>query len=262
LKLLILDDIYLVSAGLFGLGHFADCSVYLIDCGEALALIDAGAGIDNRKLVANIHNHGFDVHKTTYLINTHSHYDHAGGDKGIKDLSQCKICIHEKGANVLETGRISSPLPSTVRFYPTPVDKRLTDNDRLRIGKYEFEIVYTPGHSDDGICILMEHPQGRVIFTGDTTMAFGQPGILSAKSDLHAYCRSIERLSKLGVDIMFPGHGVFVLSQAYEHINLLNERLTRSWSDFVLHPPHPFWGGAMIRKKLGVSAIEQGDSAT
>ncbi len=239
----------MVSAGQFGLGHFADCSVYLIDCGDALTLIDAGAGIDNRKLIANIRRHGFDVHDTTYLINTHRHYDHAAGDSGIKELSNCKLCIHEKGANALETGQGHAPPP--VKFQPTSVDRRLSDNDHLQIGKYEFEIIYTPGHSDDGICILIQHPEGKILFTGDTTRAFGEPGNLNARSDILAYYKSVERIAKLNVDIMFPGHGVFVLSEASDHINYLLKRLSSSWSDFILHPAHPFWGGAMIRKKLG-----------
>jgi glyoxylase-like metal-dependent hydrolase (beta-lactamase superfamily II) len=177
-----------------------------------------------------------------------------GGDRKIQDMSNCKIMVHEKGAEIIEKGnpQLTDAAPDILKFQTVHVNKRLRDNDTLKIGNHEFQILHTPGHSDDSICILMEETYGRALFTGDTAWAFGQPGVfpLGARSDLRAYYESIERVSKLKIDILFPGHTNFILSDASEHIDHLLTKLSGVWSDFVLHPPHPFWPTAMIRRKL------------
>jgi glyoxylase-like metal-dependent hydrolase (beta-lactamase superfamily II) len=247
----LIDDVYLVSGGSFGLGHFADCNVYLVDCGNEVILIDSGAGIDVNRLADNVRADGFDVERITKIMNTHCHYDHTGGDRKIKDMSGCKIFIHENGAVPLERGDpLKTCAPRIIDFQGVHADRKLTDGERLLIGNRKFEILHTPGHCDDAICILMEHPAGKVLFSGDTAQAYGQPGVLSADSDFHAYVKSINRLAQLGIDVLLPGHGIFVLSGASEQIDHLKMKLSSSWCDFILYPPHPFTPRGMIERKL------------
>jgi glyoxylase-like metal-dependent hydrolase (beta-lactamase superfamily II) len=247
----LINDVYLVSGGSFGLGHFADCNVYLVDCGDEVILIDSGAGIDVNRLAENVRADGFNLERIAKIINTHCHYDHTGGDKKIKDMSGCKIFIHENGAGPLERGDpLKTDAPKIINFQGVRPDRKLTDGERLLIGDRKFEILHTPGHCDDAICILMEHPAGKVLFSGDTAQAYGQPGVLTADSDFPAYVRSINRLAKLGVDVLLPGHGIFVLSGASEQIDHLNTKLSSAWCDFILYPPHPFTPRGMIERKL------------
>lgn len=55
----ITDNIFLVGSSQIGLSHSSDCSVYLIDGGNELALIDAGVGIEIEKIFANIKEDSF-----------------------------------------------------------------------------------------------------------------------------------------------------------------------------------------------------------
>ena len=250
-KMRLLKDIYLVSGGSFGLGHFADCNVFMVDCGKELVLIDSGSGIDTNPLFENIAADGFNASNITHLMNTHIHYDHFGGDRKIQDLSNCEVMIHEKGAEIIEKGELwKIDSPSVVKLQAPRVTRKLKDSDAVTLGKYEFQIIHTPGHSEDSICILMEHQHGRILFGGDTIWPYGQPAVLSMKSDLQSYQRSVERISKRAIDVLLPGHWNFILSEASEHVAYLMTKLSGAWCDFVLYPPHPFFPRPQIERKL------------
>ena len=241
----LLNDVYLISGSSFGYGHFADCNVYLVDCGDKLVMIDAGGGIDSTPLIENLRDDNFRETDISYIINTHCHYDHAGGNRKIQDLSHCQIMTHETGPETFEKQRAHNPGLQTYN-----VDRKLKDNERLRIGRYEFQILHTPGHSNDSICILMDHARGKILFSGDTIWPYGQPGVIMEKSDIPTYCKSVERLSKLKIDVLLPGHLSFILSGGAEHIDHLMTKLSARWSDFVLFPPHPFFPGSLMERKL------------
>ena len=247
----LIPDVYMVSSTTFGLGHFADCSVYLVDCGGELVLIDAGAGIDIRPLIEVVRSHGLDENNITRVVNTHCHFDHAGGDRKVHDACGCAIAIHANGADAIENADlVKISAPPTRQFDTVSVTTRLADNDMIRVGKYEFQVLHTPGHTDDSICLLMHHSAGKVLFSGDTAWALGQPGMMNVDFDFKAYQKSIQRLASLGVDILLPGHGLFVLSRGYEHLDLLLTRLSGQWSDIIVHPTHPFWPSVQMRQKL------------
>ena len=66
-------------------------------------------------------------------------------------------------------------------------------------------VLHTPGHSPGGICLY--EPMARVLFSGDTVFPQGNIG----RTDLFAGCdadliRSIERLTALDVEVLYPGH--------------------------------------------------------
>ena len=80
-----------------------------------------------------------------FIINTHSHFDHTIGNEQVAKLTGAKIMQH-----------ISSPLLK---------DKALEDGERITFGSSSIDIVHTPGHSKDSICLILDN---KVILTGDT----------------------------------------------------------------------------------------------
>ena len=74
----ILDDVYLVGSGQMGVSHPFDCHVYLIDGGDELALVDSGAGVEVKLLLANLRRDGLDREKIGKILLTHHHADHSG----------------------------------------------------------------------------------------------------------------------------------------------------------------------------------------
>jgi glyoxylase-like metal-dependent hydrolase (beta-lactamase superfamily II) len=89
-------------------------------------------------------------------------------------------------------------------------------------------VLNIPGHSKGSLCFLIDLPEGRAIFTGDTVFAEGIIGMLNFEgSDLSDYRNYIHRLAKLDVDMLFPGHRVFVMSGAQSHLDLAIEHLSQ-----------------------------------
>ena len=80
-----------------------------------------------------------------FIINTHSHFDHTIGNEQVAKLTGAKIMQHT-----------SSPLLK---------DKALEDGDRITFGSSSIDIVHTPGHSKDSICLILDN---KMILTGDT----------------------------------------------------------------------------------------------
>lgn len=65
-----------------------------------------------------------------------------------------------------------------------------------------FTAIATPGHSSDSVCLLC----GRALFTGDTVLGEGSVFVSPGEGSLSAYMASLEKLLKLNIDAIYPGH--------------------------------------------------------
>ncbi len=116
-----------------------------------------------------------------YVINTHDHYDHTGGNAKVKRVGNAKLVSH----TLSHTADI-------------PVE----DGDILTLGTIEFKILHTPGHTEDSICILAENH----LITGDTLFV-GRIGGTYSDEDAYTEFKSLKRLMKLDDNIStWPGH--------------------------------------------------------
>ena len=77
----------------------------------------------------------------------------------------------------------------------------LGDGDTIRMGDAEFEVIYTPGHSSDSIC-LYNQPEG-VLFAGDTPLVITSPG----GSYEAGYLGALKKLCERDVRRIYFGHG-------------------------------------------------------
>ena len=74
-----------------------------------------------------------------------------------------------------------------------------------KIGKFNFEVIYTPGHTDDSICIYFK--ENNIMFVGDFIFkdAIGRTDLGGNIIDMNY---SLEKISKYSKDIIiYPGHG-------------------------------------------------------
>ncbi len=125
------------------------CNAYLVrgDSNEpedVNTLVDVG--IDG-SICGEIENlcTGIGKKKVAQVVLTHGHYDHAAG------LGVVVACYH----------------PRVCAFAPGKhVDVLLLDGQCLRLGDREFEVLHTPGHSEDSICLYCARE--RTLFAGDT----------------------------------------------------------------------------------------------
>ncbi|MBI4551319.1 MAG: MBL fold metallo-hydrolase [Candidatus Latescibacteria bacterium] len=235
----ITTHIYVVGSEQFGLSHPLDCNCYLIDGGTDLALIDAGLGLGVEDICAHVRRDGFDPARISKVIITHAHLGHWGGAPHFRDMYGAKVWVSTLGAERLRTlndpglgmNRRFNRYPQDFIPRPCPVDGEIRDGDRLVIGAIELQAIHVQGHTKDSICFLMSEDGNRALFSGDTVFYGGRIGLLNMEGcDLDDYRRDIHKLADLSIDMLLPGHGVFVLSRGQKHIN----RAIRKLSDFVL----------------------------
>ncbi len=122
---------------------------------------------------------GIGKKKVAQVVLTHGHYDHAAG------LGAVVACYH----------------PRVCAFAPGKhVDVLLLDGQVLRLGDREFEVLHTPGHSEDSICLYCARE--RTLFVGDTPLDVKTPGG-SHPGELLA---SLERIASRDVATVYAGH--------------------------------------------------------
>ncbi len=80
-----------------------------------------------------------------YIINTHGHYDHVDGNDDLKSEFDAKIVAH--------------------RLSKIACDIAVDDGDMIKVGSIEIRVIHTPGHTPDGICLLVNN---KMLLTGDT----------------------------------------------------------------------------------------------
>jgi glyoxylase-like metal-dependent hydrolase (beta-lactamase superfamily II)/rhodanese-related sulfurtransferase len=121
------------------------CRSYLIGCAEscAAALIDPELTRVDRYLALAAH-HGMRIR---YVIDTHTHADHFSATRMLARRLDVPIAMHQS---------------STAPF----VDMRLGDGESIVLGRLRINIMHTPGHTRDSMCLRVENR----LFTGDTLL--------------------------------------------------------------------------------------------
>lgn len=225
------DRVYLVGSGSLGLDltDECDCNIYLLDGGTEAALIDAGGGRDVPAILRIIRNDGVPLERVRYLLLTHAHADHAGGAAELREKLGLQILVagdvaeflrqgDEKGIS-LDVAREAGLYSPDFRFQACPVDGELEEGQKVIVGDCELLVMETPGHAAGCLSFLMEKEGKRYLFCGDTIFFGGRIVLQNVPDcDLQAYIRTIERLSRLSVDVLLPGHLCFSLRNGQRHI--------------------------------------------
>lgn len=158
-----------------------------VETREAM-VIDPGTDRETeaKKILKEIESNGF---KIKYIVNTHGHPDHTGGNKIFREATDAPILIHEYDAPMLK-----GPF----------ADKLLHDGDSVQVEGIVLRVLHTPGHSPGSITLI----GNDVVFTGDTlfTGSIGRydlPG-----GSLKEIKKSLTKLMILPDHMkVYPGHG-------------------------------------------------------
>lgn len=133
-----------------------------------------------------------------YVIDTHVHADHYSGGRKLAQMVGAPYCLHES-----DQGRVKFEFES------------LTDGQSLNLGNVNVEVLHTPGHTPDSICLLVtDMRRGELpwfVITGDTLFvgAIGRPDLLGREKEMAAqlYDSIHAKLLTLPNEVeIYPGH--------------------------------------------------------
>ncbi len=147
------------------LGHFAsNCYIVGAESNKEGIIIDPGA--EAKHILEKVEDLGLDI---KFIVLTHSHIDHVGAVKEVKEATGAEVAIHADDVEGLQ-GRHSFGRASGMSLQPPPPpDRLLKGGESLDIGDLHLLVLHTPGHSLGGICLLGD----GVVFSGDTLFNFG-----------------------------------------------------------------------------------------
>ncbi len=141
--------------------------------------------------------------RVVLLVNTHGHWDHIYHNADIlRDYPEAKLYIHRADAPMLAkdyTRMIES-------VEPTEPDGWLEDGASLMLGTMEIQVFHTPGHSQGGVCLLLEN---QYLLSGDTLFKGSVGRTDFPGGSFQQIIDSIRvKLLPLGDDVVvLPGHG-------------------------------------------------------
>jgi cyclase len=144
-----------------------------------------------------------------YIINTHYHADHCWGNcffPGATVLAHdiTRRIMVEKGPASLEAVRKQNQSFRQVKLV-MPHLTLTSGSLSLRVGKKKLILFHTPGHSQDGISVLVE--EDRVLFAGDAFMPL--PYIVDG--DYDDMVATTKMIGKMGLENIIQGHGDIIL---------------------------------------------------
>jgi len=195
--------------------QFEETIGYLITGEKQALLFDTGMGISDVKKIVD------DLTKLPVIVlNSHTHNDHVGGNwqfETVYGMDTDFTRANAKGSredaqSELEPGSICGNLPKgfDAKSYATKpwhISRFLHDGDKLDLGGRTIEILSTPGHTPDAICLLDK--ANGLLFTGDTY--YPAPiWLYRPETDLDAYVASVKRLAALApqIKLVIGAHNV------------------------------------------------------
>ena len=138
-----------------------DISAFLITTPAGHILLDGGYPRTPTLIMTSIRKLGFDIKDVKILINSETHYDHAGGLAELQKASGAQVYASESSAGVMESGGDDPsnllPLRALVwmhitRYPPIHVDHHIKDGDTISLGGTTLTAHLTPGHEYSEIC--------------------------------------------------------------------------------------------------------------
>jgi glyoxylase-like metal-dependent hydrolase (beta-lactamase superfamily II) len=213
-------------------------NVYVIEGGDGHILVDSGWDSQESlwALQEGIKAANLKLRDITKIVVTHIHPDHYGLSSKIKQICGAQVAIHRIDAGFIsprykdfanlikrteellrQNGVPENELPQLkeaslwMNKYVTPdaPEVKLEDGDTISNDSFEFEVLWTPGHSPGHICLYER--EKRFILTGDHVLYDTTPHVglnpQSGDNPLGNYVSSLKKLERLKVHFILPGHG-------------------------------------------------------
>ena len=120
------------------------------------------------------------------ILVTHRHSDHIGGVAALVERTGART----RAYGAMDAGGV----------VPIPID----EGEVVEIGGARLETLYCPGHASDHLCWVLSGAAS--LFAGDNVLGEGTAVIAPPDGDMKTYIATLERLARLDIDRIFPGH--------------------------------------------------------
>jgi hydroxyacylglutathione hydrolase len=191
---------------------------YLIKTDTGYILIDTGYTRKRTDLEKELESAGCKPGNLQVIVLTHGDFDHSGNAAYLRKKFGARIAMHHDDAGMVEYGnmfwnrsksniliKVIAPIlfrfGKSERFKP---DSYIEDGDDLSENGFDARVLHIPGHSKGSIGILTS---GGDLFCGDLLQNIHKPQLNSIMDDLTTANNSVEKLNKLSIRTVYPGHG-------------------------------------------------------
>jgi hydroxyacylglutathione hydrolase len=194
---------------------------YLVKTDSGHILIDTGSSKKRAELEKELESAGCQPGDLHLVILTHGDFDHTGNAAHLGKKFGAKVAMHHDDAGMLERGdmfwnrkkpgiliRLMLPLASVLFSFGkaerTIPDLYLEEGHDLSAFGFDAQVLCIPGHSQGSIGVLTA---GGDLFCGDLLENTDEPALGSIVDDPAAASASVEKLSGLAINTVYPGHG-------------------------------------------------------
>lgn len=211
----IIGNVYYVGA--------SDLTSFLITSSQGHILLDGGLPETATQIERNVAALGFRMKDVKILLNSHAHFDHAGGLAKLKYVSGARMVASREDAPALISGdKDDFAWPGTVDFPAVHVDQVVGDGETIRMGETAITAHITSGHTKG--CTTWTVPVnngGRmyhVVFVCSTTApGYQLIGNKRYPNIVADYQQTFRTLRALPCDVFLASHGSFFdLKEKYQ----------------------------------------------
>jgi len=197
----IIGNVYYVGA--------SEVTSFLIVTPKGHILLDSGFSETVAQIKQNVAALGFRLEDVKILINSHAHYDHAGGLAQLKELTGAKLMASEADAALLANGgNRDFHFGDRFSYAPVKADRILRDGDTIELGGVKMTAHLTPGHTKGCTTWTMRVTEGLklydIVFVGSTSV----PGYKLVDNPTYPaiaadYARTFRILKQLPCDVFW-----------------------------------------------------------
>jgi metallo-beta-lactamase class B len=195
-----------------------ELSSILIVTNQGLVLIDGDLPESAPQIAAHIRDLGFDPKNIKLILNSHVHFDHAGGVSWLQKLSGAQVAASPWSAQVLRNGGTAPDDPqhdtNPIPIIPVARVETVKDNQTLRVGDLAIAAHFTPGHTpggtswtwtacENGRCLHMVYADSLTAVSADDYRFADHPELV------RGFQHSFAVLNALPCDILLTPHPMF-----------------------------------------------------